>query len=316
MRTHLLIDGDIIAFIAAAACQDIVEDSFGYVYPFANKTKGQVLVDNILFSLEQGLRLPDGDVTKTVVLSDPEDNWRKQLDPTYKGNRDPAAKPLLLGHLKQYLRDAYGAFHWPSLEADDTLGILATAATPRGLECTRGGQCFIGPDDRCPSCKHHPEPPRTIIVGRDKDFRQIPGLHHQWKDLDGKGKMRVREVSPWEATRWHLIQTLAGDPIDGYAGCPGLGVERASKVIDSPVLLVPQAGVKTRGVNKGEEVTRWFSEPTADYWACIASHYRKAGLTEEDALLQARLANILHHDQYDRSKEAITLWEPGRLRGL
>lgn len=306
MRTHLLIDGDIIAFIAASACQDTVEDSFGYVYPFANKTKGQVLVDNILFSLEQGLRLPGEDVSKTVVLSDPEDNWRKQLDPTYKGNRDPTQKPLLLGHLKQYLRDTYGAFHWPSLEADDVLGILGTQPVPMVREESdiEGNLVAIS------------EPVRLIIVGRDKDFRQIPGLHHQWKDLDSKGKMRVREVSPWEATRWHLIQTLAGDPIDGYPGCPGLGVERATKLIDEPVLLVPQEGVKTRGVNKGEAVTRWFSEPTADYWACIVSHYRKAGLTEDDALLQARLANILHHDQYDRSKEAITLWEPGRLRGL
>lgn len=308
MKTHLLIDGDIIAFISAAACQNTVEDGYGYVYPSANKTQGQVLVDNLLFGLMQGLDAS----SHNVILSDPKDNWRHQIDPNYKGNRDPAMKPLLLGFLKDYLRESYEAFHLPGLEADDTLGIIATA--PPGTPSARFEGITRAPQPGDP--EDDGSPPRVIVVGRDKDFKQIPGLHHQWKDLDANGKLRVREVSPWEATRFHLIQTLGGDAVDGYPGCPGLGMERATRVIDDPILLVPQPGVKTRGVNKGEAVTRWFSEPTADYWACIVSHYRKAGLTEEDALRTARLANILHHDQYDRSKERITLWEPGRLKGL
>ena len=28
-------------------------------------------------------------------------------------------------------------------------------------------------------------------------------------------------------SKWHLVQTLAGDQTDGYAGCPGIGVKRA-----------------------------------------------------------------------------------------
>lgn len=288
MKTHLLIDGDIIAFIAASACQNTVEDGFGFVYPFANKTQGQVLVDNLLFSLEQGLQAD----SKTIVLSDPKDNWRHLIDENYKGNRDPAMKPLLLGFLKDYLREKYGAVHEPSLEADDLLGILATLPQP-------------DPDVR------------QIVVGRDKDFRGIPGLHHQWKDIDkSTGKLRVREYSKWEAARFHLIQTLAGDAVDGYPGCPGLGMERATRIIDDPVLLVPQEGVKTRGVHKGEAVTRWFSEPTGDLWACVVSHYRKAGQGEEEALRTARLANLLLADQYDFEKKAITLWTPDRLRSI
>ena len=122
--------------------------------------------------------------------------------------------------------------------------------------------------------------------------------------------MLVREVTQWEADRFHLIQTLAGDRVDGYAGCPGLGMERAATIIDNPVRLLPKEGVKTRGVNKGESVTRWMAEPTRDYWACIVSHYRKAGLGEAEALVTARLARILRHGEYDPATKEVTLWTP------
>ena len=126
--------------------------------------------------------------------------------------------------------------------------------------------------------------------------------------------MLIREVTQWEADRFHLIQTLAGDATDGFYGCPGLGMTRAATIIDNPVRLVPQDGVKTRGVNKGDVVTRWMAEPTSDYWACIVSHYRKAGLGEPEALVTARLARILRHGEYDRETEVVTLWTPEMLR--
>ena len=110
-----------------------------------------------------------------------------------------------------------------------------------------------------------------------------------------------------------MIQALAGDAIDGFAGCPGIGMKRAAEIIDNPTRLVPQEGVKTRGVNKGEAVTRWMAEPTRDYWACIVSHYHKAGLTEEDALKTARLARILRHGEYNPETEELRLWTPDSL---
>lgn len=279
----LLLDGDVVAYRAASAVQKNEEDGFGYVRPFANIAEGEAVVAETILRLKAELNATH----VRVVLSDPAGNWRSELVPSYKGNRDPAARPLLLGRLKQYLVDTMGAFWWPSLEADDTLGILMTA--PQDFPGTR------------------------ILVGRDKDFNCIPGLLHTIGDLDAAGKPRVREVSPWEAKRWHLVQTLAGDRVDGYDGCPGLGMERAARLIDSPVRLRPEQGVVTRGPRKGEKVIKWVSEPTEDYWACVVSHYQKAGLTEDDALLNARLANILHHDQYDRGTETITLWTPDRL---
>lgn len=275
--THLLMDGDVLAFIAAAAAQTVYLDwDTKWARHQAHGPTGEAIVDNMVATLKADLSAQSAE----VYLSDPKDNWRYSVDPTYKGHRT-GERPLLLDYLKDYIRERHGAVHWDGLEADDVLGIRGTQ-----------GHTL-----------------RTVIVGRDKDFKTIPGHHHGIKQ-DQPGS--VRDISPWEAQRFHLIQTLAGDPVDGYSGCPGLGMTRAERVIDTPMVLVPKPGVKTRGVNKGEGVTRWMSEPTQDLWACIVSHYRKAGLGEQDALKTARLANILHADQYEDGK--ITLWTPDRIK--
>lgn len=285
---HLLIDGDVIAFTAASAVQKLHEDSFGWVQPFANRQEGEAVVDNMIQGLLSGFSTKSFE----VVLSDPKENWRKQVLPTYKSSRaEPfagAVRPLLLAILKEYLVTKYGAYFWPELEADDVLGIKST--------------------EPCDDLR--------IICGKDKDFKTIPGHYHCLRDYDGRGNPRVLEVGPWEAVRFHMFQTLAGDAVDGYAGCPGIGKTRAEELLSNPVLLRPIPGVKTSGKNKGEATTKWVSEPTRDYWGMIVSHYRKAGQTEADALTMARVANILQNDQYNRETQEITLWTPERLLGL
>lgn len=299
-KTRLLIDGDVIAFISAAASQEFLKDDFGYIRPFAYTIRGEAILENMLWALKDGLK---GDEMQ-IILSCPESNWRRSVDPTYKTNR-VGERPLLLDHLKQYLRDKYGAVHWAGLEADDVLGIMMTA--PRSCGCERGGQCLS--QSLCSE-----DGIKLVCVGRDKDFKSIPGLHHAIKqDIGPRGEMLIREVSQWEADRFHMIQALSGDATDGFAGCPGIGMKRAAEIIDNPTRLVPQPGVKTRGVNKGEEVVRWMAEPTRDYWACIVSHYRKAGLTEQDALVTARLARILRHGEYNPETEELRLWTPDML---
>lgn len=284
MRTHLLIDGDIIAFSSAAAAQAIWVDDAGWHTPIANEREGEAIVDNMLHGLKQGLKAQSFE----VILSDPTENWRKQVDPTYKTNRKDTARPLLLSHLKAYLQLKHKAYWWAGLEADDVLGIEMTT-----------NSLMVE---------------RLICVGRDKDFKSIPGLHHSIKqDIGPNGEMLVRQVSQWEADKFHLMQTLAGDRVDGYYGCPGIGMDRAEGIVDAPMRLVPAKGVKTRGVNKGEAVTRWVGEPTTDLWACIVSHYEKMGLGETEALVTARLARILRHGEYDRETESVTLWTPDKL---
>jgi DNA polymerase-1 len=298
--THLLIDGDVIAFMAAAAVQAVLIDDFGWCQPIAHTANGEACVENYITGLMAGLK---GD-TYEVVLSDPKENWRRGVDPNYKTNRT-GPRPMLLGYLKDYLAEKHGAKWWPELEADDTLSIkMTTPGYGAPLPGEEGYAQIV-------------VVPRLICVGRDKDFKSIPGLHHAIKqDIGPNGEMRVREVSRWEADRFHLIQTLAGDAVDGFPGCPGIGMTRAAQIIDAPVRLVPQEGVKTRGVNKGESVTKWMAEPTADLWACIVSHYRKAGQGEEEALVTARLCRLLRFDEYDKVDQRITLWTPEKITSV
>lgn len=284
----LLIDGDVIAFTAACAVQRIYEDEFGFVSPFANRHEGEAVVDNMLISLELGFK----STHRRIALSDPKANWRKSIFPDYKANRKDSVRPLLLDILKQYLRDKYAAFHWPTLEADDVLGILSTEKQQY-------------PGDR-------------ILVGRDKDFKTVPGLYHRIKDLTADGKPIVQRITPWQAQMFHLWQTLAGDATDGYPGCPGIGKTRASLILENPVRLMPSMTTITRGKNKGQPVKAWKAEPTTDLWACVVSHYQKGmdadwNIAEQAALMTARLAHILHSGDY-LGGDTVTLWDPSRIK--
>ncbi len=116
-----------------------------------------------------------------------------------------------------------------------------------------------------------------IIVSQDKDMLTIPGKVYR----NGE----IIEVSEAEALHNWLMQTLTGDVTDGYPGCPGMGPVKAKKLLDS--------------LEEGEP-----------FWPAIVGAYEKVGLTEEDALMQARLARILRNDDYDHAKKEPILWLP------
>ncbi|MEL0118602.1 MAG: T7 exonuclease, partial [Opitutae bacterium] len=116
-------------------------------------------------------------------------NFRKAIDPDYKGHRN-RKKPCGYKRVINALKETFPVVVLPQLEADDAMGIYATRDAGH------------------------------VIVSPDKDMRQIPGDLYNLKDP-------VETIDEEEARRWHLIQTLAGDQTDGYAGVPGIGVKRA-----------------------------------------------------------------------------------------
>ena len=118
-----------------------------------------------------------------------------------------------------------------------------------------------------------------IIVTIDKDLAQIPGMLYN-PDTDV-----LREVLPAEGRRLHALQTLTGDRTDGYPGCPGIGPKRAAALLDA------------------------LEEPE-DVWPAIVAAYEKAGQTEADALLQARLAFVLRQGYFNRQTNEVKLWTP------
>lgn len=180
-----------------------------------------------------------------LYFSSPE-NFRKKISADYKGHRN-RRKPLGYKRLINHCKENYKFVLRDGLEADDSLGIDAT---------------------RYPSTDN-------IIVSPDKDLRQIPGI--LW-DLTND----VEEITKEQGDDWHLIQTMAGDPTDGYSGCPGIGVKKATAIIEKK-----------------------------DFkWEAVCQTFRDRGLSDDDALLNARLAKILQHRDYDFTTEKPILWNP------
>lgn len=171
-------------------------------------------------------------------------NFRKTIDPDYKGHRN-RKKPCGYKRVINALSETFPVVVLPELEADDAMGIYATRDTGH------------------------------VIVSPDKDMRQIPGELYNLKDP-------VEEIDEESARQWHLIQTLAGDQTDGYAGVPGIGIKRA-------VTLFEKEGYT---------------------WETVVNAFAAKDLDEDVALRNARLAKILQSENYDLDTKTIKHWVP------
>mgnify|MGYP001443155812 FL=1 len=170
-------------------------------------------------------------------------NFRKKILPEYKGHRQ-RKKPCGFKRVINNLKLEYKVIIKDTLEADDTIGMYATKY------------------------------PGNIIVSPDKDMRQIPGKLYDFKE--------TVEITPDEGAKWHLIQTLAGDNTDGYAGVPGIGIKKAEKIF------------KEKGYT----------------WKTVVETFKEKEMTEEDALCNARLARILTDKDYNFDTKEPILWTP------
>lgn len=119
-----------------------------------------------------------------------------------------------------------------------------------------------------------------IMVSIDKDMKTIPGT------IYNPGRDTLDTVSPEEADYWHMFQTITGDPTDNYKGCPGVGPKGADKALQE-------------AVDQGRPL-----------WEAVVDTYARKGLTEGDALVQARVARILRHTDYNFKTKEPRLWEP------
>ena len=116
--------------------------------------------------------------------------------------------------------------------------------------------------------------PGNIIISPDKDMKQIPGMLYNFEEST--------LINPEEGAKWHLVQSAAGDNTDGYAGIPGIGIKRATQMFEE----------------KG-----WS-------WKTLLDAFKEKGLSEDVALMNARLAKILTTDDYDHEKGEPVLWNP------
>lgn len=274
--TTLLIDGDPIVYNAAFAGEEAF--SFGDMVCKTVDVKRAKRRAVDFVEWVQGLLKADSIM---VCLSDPEKNWRHSVLPSYKGNRKAEDRPKLWQAMRDFLTDRYGSIIKPSLEADDIMGIYSTH----------------------PALVHG----KKIIVSVDKDMKTIPGwLFNPDKDKD------ARLVGTVEAERFHLYQTLVGDAVDNYKGCPGVGPVAAEGLLDNPYVLEPVTYTFSRGPRKGLTETRYekVEVPKDRVWEAVVSQYAAVGLTEQSALTQARVARICRACDYNFRTKSPILWNP------
>jgi DNA polymerase-1 len=190
-----LIDADILAYQAAAVSEKATDWGEGLWTLHAFEEEAALAFETSLNRV-----LEKVEATNFFLAFSDSANWRKDVLPTYKGNRAETRKPMLLKWIRQYAQK-YNCITIPTLEGDDVLGIWAT--TKSKLDPVR----------------------EFIICTTDKDLKTIPGKHYNF------GRDEFFEISEHQADKWHMIQTLTGDTTDGYAGCPGVGPVGAEKIL-------------------------------------------------------------------------------------
>ena len=262
-----LLDGDIIAWRAAVVIQgkevDWDGDGQGTVIPVSPEAIAATvrgLVRN--WTKSSGARRP------LVCLSPRDGNtFRRHIIPGYKANRT-GEKPEGFDVALETLESEYDVQRLDGVEADDVLGIFST--NPK----------LLG---------------RTVIVTIDKDMQSIPGLYFRpGRDVPGK----PRRITQTLADYFWMCQTLIGDPVDGYKGCPGIGKVKAQAAL-----------VDTQ-------------RTTTDMWEVVVKLFEEKGMSEDDAITQARAARILRHGDYqsftdhERNLTRIKLWHPNRMHFL
>ena len=244
--TVALIDGDILAYQAAVVSEKETDWGDGLWTLHAYEEEGMAAFETSLNGILNKLETE----SFIIAFSDPAHNWRKDVLPTYKGNRAKTRKPMLLKFLREWANDRFVCKTMDTLEGDDILGMTATQE-PKG---------------------------DYVICTIDKDLKTIPGKHYNF------GTGEVFEIDQDTADYWHMIQTLTGDVTDGYAGCKGIGIKTAEKLL--------------------------LDVSSHDRWSVVVKAYEKAGLGEEEALTQARVARILRASDYDLNNGTVNLWKP------
>jgi len=181
----LLIDADYIVYKCCAANETEIDWGDEVITVTSRFSDAYSMVERELFKIATDL----GCFDDSILFFTDSVNFRKRIDPAYKGHRN-RKKPCGYRRVINKLKEDYQVVVMPELEADDALGIYATKESGH------------------------------IICSPDKDMRQIPGDLYDLSDS-------VITITKEEGERWHYVQTLAGDQTDGYSGVPGFGIKRA-----------------------------------------------------------------------------------------
>ena len=215
----LLIDADTHAYRAAAAADGsywALVSSLSHITYKVGKYKSDVLkyktnngltgssleqrwdpepLHNAIHNLERSLDMFRD--YKCEFWLTPKTTFRNTVVSDYKANRIGKRKPFHLKACIKYLEEKYCANRYADLEADDAVIIRAT-------ELTKGNKPWV-------------------IVGCDKDLRQIPGTFYE------PFKKVVYDVTSVDARKNLWRQIATGDTVDNIITPKGLGPKTFDK---------------------------------------------------------------------------------------
>lgn len=118
-----------------------------------------------------------------------------------------------------------------------------------------------------------------VTLTKDKDLRTVPGQHYFFND-----KGHYEDITNQEADYYHMIQCLQGDRTDNYTGVPGVGIVGATKLLED-----------------------YKHDPVA-MWSVVVNRFAKAGLSENEALIQAQVSRICRASDYNFTTSTPILW--------
>lgn len=206
-----LIDADIlcyeIGFAAETGWKQDTTPPFDYVE--------NLLVERI----DMICREAGGDQPPTLFLTG-KTNFRNEIAKLRPYKNRAGLKPFHYYNIKAYIQGMYDFRMVEGLEADDLMSIEQT---------------------RCNAESYHH---RTIICSRDKDLRQVPGLHYGWEChkqpsfgphlVDEFGKIEhIGNTIKGYGGLFFYAQCLIGDGVDTVPGIPRIGPVKAMKILEN-----------------------------------------------------------------------------------
>lgn len=215
--TKVVVDGDVLVYSCGFAAQknihtvrlgdkivgqyeykkEMMEEIGGMEAPFTITTEVvaepvQNALHNVKLMMEQ--IIDECRATKYKVYLSGENNYRKEIYPEYKANRDSTHKPVHYSRIKDYILGHWNGATVEGIEADDAIGIAGY-----GYDC--------------------------IMASIDKDLLMIPGTHYH---LKSNKQITIKEA---EGNLIFLRQWLTGDVTDNIPGIKGLGPKKAEKIL-------------------------------------------------------------------------------------
>ena len=246
MRRTAVLDGDMFVYkVGHAAMKEIMFDE--YVISIGDYPEAVVALENWIDAVTKKI-----DVDGFTIAFTSKNNFRKEIYPEYKANRTKNKKPYLVKQLQEYCERTYKCLTVDGLEADDIIGQAMT--NPRFGD--------------------------VIGVSMDKDMLTIPGATFN-PDKDAI----VQRTSLLDATVKFYVQTLTGDAVDNYKGCPGIGEVKAYKAMNKVL-----DECTTNGHTE-------YLEFVDKGWEIICKLFEKSYLTAFDAWENASMAKILWYGE-------------------